>query len=1463
MKKRGIKKRVLAALMTACMVVGSVPGVSLADVETSHSKALGINNPGPNKFMLDGNDYTTGTPDIELNKTATYNSEDGTYTIQLNAKTSDKLTKKKTHVVFLVDASGSMNFCEENATEMAIPDWLVLDKTKHIHYYWDGILTGGYKSGCTKKDANSSVKSRVTIATEAIAKMTENLGTENVTYDYTWFNDNTGSMDNVSDLQTKLSAKDGTYLKEGVEYALTKFNNDEDNENQILVILADGKSDSSKKILICNKNHHHYKTCYKTVDNYYPKEEIENSKFAKNNGKVYTIGFAFNSPDFDNLSNGEGYHFNASDEASLKNASEQISQKLKPEIVDNIGSNVEYVSGSVSSDNCSVSVTNDETTGTTITWSNLAELSSGITVSYKVKVINSDFGSKKLNGDAAFNCIYKGERKTFPFPMPSVEGAKLTVNFVNENNNPIEMEGNWIDWIGLTSSGVEFRNIKEIPNTFTSMDGKTYYLKSVADPSQITNYSETTNTYAISSPTEAKEYVVTVTVTENIPQPETYTVIYDANGGAWDWSFSKDGYNLNATSGADKLTKENASGEETLEILSGNDLPTRADYDFDGWYLDGQKLTSEMTVAAAAGTGTEVVVEAHWTEKKPEVPSKPKDTEIVPAVIVECLNAFNSGHEAKQYDLNIPNSYEIGEVRSVNGKYVSTVKVFGVYYAEKYNTDVDYDHVLTTVGDITYDLTWNADTKTWEAPALTSIPTIKVNCAGDKPEKPVDTEIVPAVIVECLNASNSGHEAKQYDLNIPNSYEIGEVRSVNGKYVSTVTVISAYYAMQYNADVHYDHAVTVENITYDLTWDADTEKWKAPALTEIPTIKVNCAGDKPEKPVDTEIVPAVIVECLNASNSGHEAKQYDLNIPNSYEIGEVRSVNGKYVSKVKVIGAYYAMQYNADVDYDHAVTVEDITYDLTWNPVTKKWEAPALTSIPTIKVDCSKDTPIPTDPELPGFKELEELIERVVLVHTGSNAAAHPDEEYTLMEDGYEISWYGTTKAILTVKAAPYVNEYIAAHGNHDVKGAASAKLILARTDGGWDIEEGTTPIRFFVKCTENNPEKPALPEYDDLKKLFGETINVTCETDEQHTPQSFGLMAGTYSVTRDKEDDNEAVVTVFAKDYIKAYADGKHTNAGDDAATVKLFCDEDGKWYSENHEIMINFKAKCEKTSETPEKQYTEIKFVVVNGTFTENGQTELTKTFEVGTKLTLADIPASKGKSSSYSDQTWDKFPVGYVVGKDRTTFTITYRWRSSGSDSDDSDYDYGTSTRGKATNAAGKSGRWILEGGEFTEDNGRLPSNEYLKIGDTIYGFYTYGFAIDFDRPEYYTDAAIQAKGGYRDATGTWRLNGWWFCYDDGTFPHDEWVYLTWNGRSDWYYFDVDGWMEDGWLYRNNNWYYLHTQYDNTRGRMYTGWHEIDGKWYYFNTASDKGTLGAMLANTTTPDGYQVDANGAWIR
>ena len=1332
MKKHGMKKRVLAALMTACMVVGAVPGVSLADVGTDSAAqgSSGITNPGPNKYMLDGTDYTTGDPDIELNKTAVYNPEDNTYTIKLTAKADEKLTKKETHVVFLLDASGSMNFCEENAEELQIPNWLVLDKTKHIHYYWDGILTGGYKSGCTKVDNDSSTKSRVTIAAEAIAKMKENLSADsNITYSYTWFNDKTGSMDDVSDLQNNLSAKAGTDLKKGVEYALEKFKND--GKDHVLVILADGKSDSSKKILDCNKSHSHaeWKGCYRTVDNYYPKEELEDfRKYKDKDLKVYTIGFTFSSEEFDNLSNGEGYHFNASDETSLKDASEQISQKLKTKIVDNIGENVDLVSGSVSAGGCSVKISDDEKT---ITWSDLAGLNSEITVSYKVTVNNTDSGSKALNGDAKFNCTYKGKEKSFSFPTPSVDGANLTVKFVAEDNTPVEMEGNWIDWIGLTSNGVKFRNIEEIPNTFTGKDGNTYCLEKIDDPSDITDYSETTKTYTIKSPTEPKSYIVTVTVT---PQPETYTVIYDADGGAWNTAFEKAGYTLNAAEGANKLTRSGMESSDKIEILAEGNLPTKEGYIFDGWYLDKDKLIVPISVgfAAAEKADRTVTLKAHWKEAGSQ---KEYVTYSVRKHYIAPENEYNEtlalGQEA------VKNS-EVSKVISndtVNQRADEKQTPFGLDYL--------YDHT-----------------------------TVSYKKADGKYGEPED-------------------------------------------YIADETVFSS-------------------DCVIDIYYYCDS--WK------------DAKGDGPDSETGGDgiaDIKQVLVKFGNKDGNG--------------------TVSGTGTVQVFTL------------DDGNAVTPSET--DITKSPANgykfEKWtrnnsneeidpftEQTGVNGGDTINFWAWFDAEEPEDPTVPTDDELRELIS-VALVHTGSNAD-HKDAKYDLIDGSYTVASASDARAIVTVNADAYVKAYNEEYGTHELQGRSFAKLTFKYGGSAWELANGKVPVTFTVKCTDKKPEQPKLPKDDELKKLFGESINVTCITDTDHAAQKFGLISGSYRVARDKDDENTAVVTVRAAKYIEAYLDGKHTNAGDDASNVKLYYDtEDAKWYTENQEISINFLAKCEKKA--PEKQYTEIKFIVVNGTFTENGQTEITKTFEVGTKLTVADIPASKGKSSGYSDQTWDKFPVGYVVGENGETFTITYKWRSTGgssSDSDDSDSDY-TSTRGKATNAAGKSGRWILEGGEFTEDNGRLPSNEYLKIGDTIYGFYTYGFAIDFDRPEYYTDAAIQAKGGYRDATGTWRLNGWWFCYDDGTFPHNEWVYLTWNGHSDWYYFDVDGWMEDGWLFWNNNWYYLHTQYDNTRGHMYTGWHEIDGKWYYFNTASDKGTLGAMLANTTTPDGYQVDANGAWIQ
>lgn len=117
---------------------------------------------------------------------------------------------------------------------------------------------------------------------------------------------------------------------------------------------------------------------------------------------------------------------------------------------------------------------------------------------------------------------------------------------------------------------------------------------------------------------------------------------------------------------------------------------------------------------------------------------------------------------------------------------------------------------------------------------------------------------------------------------------------------------------------------------------------------------------------------------------------------------------------------------------------------------------------------------------------------------------------------------------------------------------------------------------------------------------------------------------------------------------------------------------------------------------------------------------------------------------------------------------------------------------------------------------------------------------------------------------DSAGTWIQDstGWWYQNKDGSYPAACWQLLTYNGTSEWYHFDDKGYMQTGWFTdTDGNRYYLHAVSDGTRGRMYTGWNLIDGVWYYFNPTSD-GTKGSLFMNRQTPDGYRVDASGAWV-
>lgn len=151
-----------------------------------------------------------------------------------------------------------------------------------------------------------------------------------------------------------------------------------------------------------------------------------------------------------------------------------------------------------------------------------------------------------------------------------------------------------------------------------------------------------------------------------------------------------------------------------------------------------------------------------------------------------------------------------------------------------------------------------------------------------------------------------------------------------------------------------------------------------------------------------------------------------------------------------------------------------------------------------------------------------------------------------------------------------------------------------------------------------------------------------------------------------------------------------------------------------------------------------------------------------------------------------------------------------------------------------------------------------------------------------------SANQPQGWYTNEAGKWMfgegdgyyVDGWkkignfWFEFDaNGVAKQNEWVneggkwyyfgnscvaYTGW-GKIDgkWYYFGKDCAMVTGWIQLGTTWYYL----TPGNGEMVTGWATIGGKSYYFSKEAN--TLGAMLANTTTPDGYKVGADGAWVK
>ena len=131
---------------------------------------------------------------------------------------------------------------------------------------------------------------------------------------------------------------------------------------------------------------------------------------------------------------------------------------------------------------------------------------------------------------------------------------------------------------------------------------------------------------------------------------------------------------------------------------------------------------------------------------------------------------------------------------------------------------------------------------------------------------------------------------------------------------------------------------------------------------------------------------------------------------------------------------------------------------------------------------------------------------------------------------------------------------------------------------------------------------------------------------------------------------------------------------------------------------------------------------------------------------------------------------------------------------------------------------------KGTKYQRANGSFAKAEWEQVGETWYHFDENGYM----------------QTGWLNSGGTW-----YYLNADGSMAKDTWIGTYYvDGSGAWV---IEGWQENsyGWWYQRANGTYPASE-----------WEQINGIWYYFDEN------GYMLADEATPDGYYVDANGAWV-
>lgn len=324
------------------------------------------------------------------------------------------------------------------------------------------------------------------------------------------------------------------------------------------------------------------------------------------------------------------------------------------------------------------------------------------------------------------------------------------------------------------------------------------------------------------------------------------------------------------------VTQKSSTSPVTFTVSSA--IPAREGYNFLGW--NGKPDATTPTVqpgnwVTTPATATRLY--AVWQSNTPptDKPAKPTENDVT-GVVVDIVCVTTTGtHDTVQYPLGYPTDaqHTIGEVVSDSaGGYICPVTVRTAWFVQQASNLVWKVQQTPTAQTITFNLTYDKNSKTWVKPAAN--PRIEATHEVTPPTKP--TALDGSFAIVCKN-NEATHAYKADYIATPRQYTISDVQKDEQGYYVTATVTVAPNLAAYNNDTRVEHRLVDEqDATLTITFRYDPKatgdgnrKWQQQG--DLPVVEVIC---KPKAPTADELKKlemAVQVKCVVDASQQHTA----------------------------------------------------------------------------------------------------------------------------------------------------------------------------------------------------------------------------------------------------------------------------------------------------------------------------------------------------------------------------------------------------------------------------------------------------------------------------------------------------------------------------------------------------------------------------------------------------------------